>query len=244
MATLLLIATLGLLPAVQAAHHQANPQPAEQHTQSSDHSQAGSSEQMVLLVLAQMQGHLRVAEELLMLGQFSAAEPHVGHPVDELYGAIAPALASHQVEPFLNQLEELRQQVRLNPQSTTTQEKLQQAQRVIRNAWASVIKASESSTATTATVVRRLAENAAAEYSASVAGDRIVETIEYQDARGFLLEANQLTEGLLTESNTNQPHLTTLRTTLAAMLQGVPNVTPPTRATRTAEQMQALANTL
>ena len=35
----------------------------------------------LLVVLAQMQGHLLVAQELITQRQFSAAEPHVGHPV-------------------------------------------------------------------------------------------------------------------------------------------------------------------
>ena len=42
------------------------------------------------------------------------------HPVDELYGALEPAIASGKLPPFRDSLENLRQQVRLAPSAPAT----------------------------------------------------------------------------------------------------------------------------
>jgi hypothetical protein len=165
------------------------------------HAAAVQSNREVLVVLAQMQGHLLVAEELLSQRQFLAAEPHVGHPVDELYGALGPALQRRGISPFLPTLEALRQQVRLNPNSPETALKLAKAQQGVAAVSRAVNHEAPTPAVVVVAVVRQLGEITVSEYAAAVAGDQVVEVIEYQKASGVLLEAQRL----LAQANAAHP---------------------------------------
>ena len=213
------------LPPSQAQTHQ-------QHGGS--HGTSINNDVDLLVVLAQMQGHLLVAQELITQRQFSAAEPHVGHPVDELYGAVDPLLTKRGIPSFLPSLEALRQQVRLNPSAPATRQKLLAAQRSINQASQAAVLQQGS---TQRAVVRALAAAACEEYAAAVAEGRVVETIEYQDARGFLLEAQRL----LSSTATRQPRALQ---TLQAMLRAFPSAQPPERTVLSPEQLRRLATQL
>ena len=229
---------LGLSGALISTALQASPpahaQSHQHHGGGGGHGQELRSDVELLVVLAQMQGHLLVAQELIQQGNFSAAEAHVGHPVDELYGAVAPLLRARRVPPFLPSLEALRQQVRLNPTAPATRQKLLAAQRAIGQAeQAAVPAAVRNQPATQRAVVRALTAAASDEYAAAVAEGRVVETIEYQDARGFLLEAQRLL------GNTATPQPGALQT-VRAMLRAFPNAHPPQRAVLSPEQLKRL----
>jgi hypothetical protein len=86
-------------------------------------------------------------------------------------------------------------------------------------------------------VARGLAAAACDEYAAAVAEGRVVETIEYQDARGFLLEAQRL----LSSTATRQPRALQ---TLQAMLRAFPSAQPPERTVLSPEQLRRLATQL
>lgn len=82
-------------------------------------------------------------------------------------------------------------------------------------------------------VLRALLLSAASEYAASEADGRIVETIEYQDARGIVLQALALAQHL----PASQPQQQRFR----QMLQAVPSAMPPQRALMSPQQFRALA---
>ena len=186
------------------------------------------SDQDLLVVLAQMQGHLLVAQELLNQGQAKAAEPHVGHPVDELYGALQPVLEARGISPFLSSLEALRQQVRLAPTSPETAVKLAQAQQAIAKAGEQAVATPERTSPTSLQgVVRELASAAAEEYEGAVANGQVLETIEYQDARGFLLEAQRLLSSSAQSPGAAATALAGQRQVIAAMLRAFPSALPP-----------------
>lgn len=205
---------------------------------------AASSDVDLLVVLAQMQGHLLVAQELLNQGQFKAAEPHVGHPVDELYGVLEPALRERRIAPFLSSLEELRQQVRLNPKAPATALKLNQAQRAVAAAMQALPESVRTNPEIVAAVVRQLAETAVEEYAAAVAEGRVVEVIEYQDARGFLGEAQRLLSSSLSSPSSARPRLMAMQTTITAMLQAFPTVKPPATVLLSVAQLKQLQQRL
>ena len=198
----------------------------------------------MLVVLAQMQGHLLVAQELLVQQQFSAAEPHVGHPVDELYGALEPALQRRGISPFLPVLESLRQLVRLNPNSPETALKLAKAQQAIAEAAQAMTGEAPPQAPLILAVVRQLGETATEEYAAAVAGDQVVEVIEYQDARGFLLEAKRLLERAIAGKPAATKELMASQLTVAAMLKAFPTVMPPKKAVMGVVQLQQLQKEL
>jgi hypothetical protein len=223
----LVTTALQAIPAGQAQTHQ-------HHSGGGSHGQELRSDLDLLVVLAQMQGHLLVAQELIQQRNFSAAEAHVGHPVDELYGAVAPLLTARRVPAFLVTLEALRQQVRLNPTAPATRQKLLAAPRAIGQAEQAAVPAAVRNQATTQrAVVRALAAAACDEYAAAVAEGRVVETIEYQDARGFLLEAQRL---LSTMTSAQPGALQTVR----AMLRAFPSAQPPQRTVLSPEQLRRL----
>lgn len=221
-----------LLAAEAAAPHQ---HPSDQH------SQAVSSDTDVLVVLGQMQGHLLMAEELLRRGDGPGAEPHVGHPVDELYGSLNAVIAAGRLQPFRDSLELLRQQVRLAPGAAGTARRLAQAQQTLLAANAALAPGLSSQPAVLLAVARQLALTAASEYEAAVAVDRIAETIEYQDARGFLLQAQRLLGQASTATPAATSSLQPALTRIDAMLKAFPTTMPPQRIVLSVSRVQELA---
>jgi hypothetical protein len=211
------------------------------------HQPAVNSTVDLLVVLAQMQGHLLVAQDLLGMKEFQAAEPHVGHPIDELYGAIAPALAERGIPPFLSTLEALRQQVRLDPGASSTLAKLQQAQARIGSV-ERALQAAAGGNGTAPEVVQGLVQSAVSEYEGAVAQGQIVEVIEYQDARGFLKQAQQILQQARQQAQ-QQPgrdpsRLVAMAQVITTMLEAFPSVLPPKRALQSPEALKALAGRL
>jgi len=196
------------------------------------------SDAELLLVLAQMQGHLLVAGELLAQGGLQAAEPHVGHPVDELYRALQPAIAERRIAPFLPVLEDLRQQVRIDPAGPSTAKKLAAARQAVAAAARSLPVSATSDPATVMALVRQLAATASEEYGAAVAEGRVVEVIEYQDARGFLLEAQQLLQATTAADPAAGVRLRRMEQGIAAMLKAVPTAVPPQKAWLSPEELE------
>ena len=240
-------ASLGTPAAIAQHHHQSS----EHLDQGGEGGEGGegataataSSDVDVLVVLGQMQGHLLVAQELLKAGQYKAAEPHVGHPVDELYGAIAPALQERGAPSFLSTLEELRQQVRLDPTSPATVHKLSAAQQAITKAESAVPLSIRANPNTVNAVVRKLAEAAAAEYSGAEADGQIVEVIEYQDARGFLLQAAKILAW--SDANSGKHDQSAhMKAALQAMLRAFPSAIPPVKAVLSVKQLESLEQSL
>lgn len=210
----------------------------------SGHSQAVSTDTEVLVVLAQMQGHLLVAQELLSRGNAQAAEPHVGHPVDELYGSLEAVIANGRLQPFRDSLEVLRQQVRLAPTSPGTAQKLAKAQQMLQAATTTVVPSLNRQPQVLLAVTRQLALSAASEYEAAVADDRIVETIEYQDARGFLLQAQRLLRQAITGNPVTAAGLQPVLGRIEAMLNAFPSPVPPKRIVLSVSQIKTLAGSI
>lgn len=241
------LASSALEPAALAQNHDGHHRAQTQTSEPSEGGEGGEggesgnagpmsavqSDADLLLALAQMQGHLLIATELLNRGENAAAEPHVGHPADELYGAVAPALTQRGIPPFLEVLEALRQQVRLDPRSSATTNRLAAARQAIERAELALPAAFRNAPSTLPMLVRQLAATASQEYGAAVDDGRVIELIEYQDARGFLLEAQRR----LGMAPTPQPAAIAA---LKAMLKSLPTSPPPGRILISPDQLQEL----
>ena len=210
----------------------------------SGQSQTVSTDTEVLVVLAQMQGHLLVAQELLSRGDGQGAEPHVGHPVDELYGSLEAVIAKGRLQPFRDSLEVLRQQVRLAPTSPGTAQRLAKAQQTLQAASATVAPSLNSQPQLLLAVTRQLALSAASEYEAAVADDRIAETIEYEDARGFLLQAQRLLRQAIHAAPAAAVSLQPALGRIEAMLKAFPTTMPPKRILLSVSQLKILASSI
>ena len=188
-----------------------------------------SSDVDYLAVLGQMRGHLLVAGELMALGNMAQAEKHIGHPVEELYGAVEPVLAGRGVAPFKSRLTLLLELIQADPQGAPTAAAYTGAVAAIDAAMAGVPASVRQDPRTTAAVVRAIVRVAASEYDAAIADGAVVETIEYQDSRGFVLYAQELLKGALT-TGTDAETLRVLgpmQPRLAALARAWPGPTPP-----------------
>lgn len=205
-----------------------------------------SSDTAYLAVLGQMRGHLIVAKELMQQGNFAQAEKHIGHPVEELYGSVEPELERRRVKPFKQTLTALLELIQAAPGSPDTRKAYQSAVAAIDAAMLGVPENVRRDPTTTAAVVREIVKVAASEYDASMADGAIVETIEYQDSRGFMLYAGELLKASL--GTGTGPEATALlvpiQRRLTALTKAWPSLKPPSRPVIDARTVTILASQL
>ena len=142
--------------------------------------------------LALMKGHLMTAEELLDRGEVAAAEPHIGHPAEELYGTIVDRAAALGVAPFETQLQRAWDVVKTAPKSPEMNAQLKAVNETIDGAIAAIPAAKRESPEFVMGTVVQVLRTAAAEYEAAIVDGKFVEPIEYQDSRGFVRYATEL----------------------------------------------------
>ena len=205
-----------------------------------------SSDTAYLAVLGQMRGHLIVAGELMREGNFVQAEKHIGHPVEELYGSLEPELERRRVKPFKEQLTVLLELIQASPGSPDTRKAYQSAVAAIDAAMLGVPEVVRRDPAITAAVVREIVKVAASEYDASIADGAIVETIEYQDSRGFVLYAGELLKASLGPGTRPEASalLVPIQKRLTALAKAWPSLKPPARPVMDAKTVTILASQL
>lgn len=191
--------------------------------------------------LALMKGHLLVAQELLAEGKGKEAEPHIGHPAEELYGGIEAQLTTLKVPAFRAQLQQLHDLVKSNPNSPQIAPQLAQVNRLIDGAIAAIPEADRTSPAFILEVMNKTLKSAAGEYRAAIAGNQVVEVVEYQDSRGFVLYADQLYTAL--EQNLSQgdrQQYKGIKEDLAILKTAWPSAHPPATPVKTPEEVSGL----
>lgn len=205
-----------------------------------------SSDTAYLAVLGQMRGHLIVAGELMREGNFAQAEKHIGHPVEELYGSVEPELARRRVKPFKENLTVLLELIQASPGSPDTRKAYQSAVAAVDAARLGVAETVRRDPATTAAVVREIVKVAASEYDASIADGAIVETIEYQDSRGFVLYADELLKTSLGPGTGQEAValLVPIQGRLTALAKAWPSLKPPPKPVMDARTVTILASQL
>lgn len=205
-----------------------------------------ASDTAYLAVLGQMRGHLIVAGELMREGNFAQAEKHIGHPVEELYGSVEPELERRRVKPFKQNLTALLELIQASPGSPETRKAYQSAVAAIDAAMLGVPETVRRDPATTAAVVREIVKVAASEYDASIADGAIVETIEYQDSRGFVLYAGELLKASLGPGSGPEAVvlLVPIQRRWTALAKAWPSLKPPARPVMDARTVTILASQL
>jgi Helix-hairpin-helix motif len=144
-----------------------------------------------VLKLGLMKGHMMVAKELLDLGKPDQAEPHIGHPVEEIYVDIEDQLKERNVADFKGSLVNVQDLVKSKPDSPELVPAFDSAVMAIDGAIAA-IKPEQLKTPTFGLqVINGLLETALAEYTAAIANGKIAQPIEYQDSRGFIAYARE-----------------------------------------------------
>jgi len=187
-----------------------------------------------------MRGHLLVGRQLIALELWDEALPHFLHPTEELYGLMEKYIKLHNIPPFGRDLQALAQAVKAKRKGAS-----EQAQKVVdRRLDAALAVAKKfmtpvrNFTVRTAIEVLRVAQS---EYEASMEDGKFTKPVEYQDSRGFVLQAERMFEGAATElARIDKASLDKIRTIFAKLKTAWPTPMPPDQPALDAGTISAL----
>ena len=150
-----------------------------------------------MVKLGLMKGHLFVAKELLDLNKPKDAEPHIGHPVEEIYTDVADQLNERKVKEFKTNLIALEDLVKAGAKDNTkVGTNFKESMQSIDGAIAALPETQRKSPAFILQVINGLLDTANSEYGAAITDGKIKAAIEYQDSRGFITYVNMLYQGI------------------------------------------------
>lgn len=174
-----------------------------------------------------IRGHLLVGNELVEAGRWAEALPHFLHPSEEIYPGMRDNLKTFGVAPFQTALKALAQTVKAKNKEaygrarSALAERLDMAENAIRG------KESDVPYFTLETVMEML-QTASEEYEGAIEKGRIANVVEYQDARGFVFEADRLVAGQADKlAAKNQDALNAIRASLDDLKATFPAPMPP-----------------
>jgi hypothetical protein len=178
--------------------------------------------------IALLRGHLLVGDELVKQQQWNAALPHFLHPGEEIYGDIKDQLADYKVPPFNASLKALSDAVKAKKGGNDYTKALKSVNDALAAADAGM-KAKQSNWP--GFVVEAAVEalkTAASEYEAAIVGGRIAKPVEYQDARGFIWQAERMIESVAPDLQKKDPAaLGQVRSGMAELRKAFPSPMPP-----------------
>ncbi len=157
-----------------------------------------------MLKLGLMKGHMLVAKELLDLKKPDQAEPHIGHPVEEIYVDVEDQLKERNVPEFKTKLLSLQDLVKSKPNDPQLGTQFEASMKAVDEAIAALPETQQKSPEFALKVINGLLDTANSEYGAAVANGKIAAVIEYQDSRGFVNYADTLRNNIsepLTKKN-------------------------------------------
>lgn len=179
--------------------------------------------------LGLMKGHLMVADELLKLQQPEQAEPHIGHPVEEIYTDVEEQFQERQVKDFKNELITLQALLKAGTKDAAkVTSDFKVAMEAVDGAIATLPAEQRQSPSFVLQVINGLLDTANAEYTAAIADGKISQEIEYQDSRGFVLYANELYKGISAQVAKESPEVDkVMRNSLTKLVTVWPAPIPP-----------------
>lgn len=191
--------------------------------------------------LGLMKGHMIVAKELLDLKQPAQAEPHIGHPVEEIYVDVEEQLKERGVAEFKSTLIRVQDFVKSKPNDPQLQAEFDAAMAAIDKAIAALPEKQRKSPAFVLQVINGLLDTASAEYTASISNGKISAAIEYQDSRGFVNYANKdLLPTIQAQLNKDNPQLgQTTKINLENLSKAWPSPIPPAAPVMSADEVAA-----
>jgi hypothetical protein len=193
--------------------------------------------------LALMKGHLIVAKKLLQLNQPQDAEPHIGHPVDELYSNIDNLLQQRGVKEFKTTFNQLNSVMMVDPNNAKLDDLFQEAVNAVDQAMLVIPESKRQDPAFILTVIEHLLDTANEEYHAAIIEGKIVEVIEYQDSMGFVLYAQQLLENIAPQLMETKPYIHHIvDSSLTELTLAWTEVNPPAEATKSPQEVEQIIN--
>ncbi len=195
-----------------------------------------------LIKLGLMKGHLIVAQELLAQGKPDQAEPHIGHPVEEIYADVEEQLSERKVPEFKTTLITLQDLVKAGGKDKAKVDAaFTDSVKAIDTAIAALPATELKSPAFVLPVINGLLDTANSEYGAAVINGKVSAPIEYQDSRGFVIYAEQLYKGIAPQLQKADPKADKSIQANFVILKTVwPSVNPPATPVKTPEQVAKL----
>jgi len=196
--------------------------------------------------LGLMKGHLLVAKELLALQKPDQAEPHIGHPVEEIYADVEDQLQERNVKEFKTTLITFQDLVKAGAKDPAkVNNEFKTSMQAVDDAIATLPSTQRQSPAFVLQVINGLLDTANAEYGAAIANGKITQAIEYQDSRGFVTYANELYSGIAAQVATQNPEThKAIQQTMAELTNVWPAPMPPVTAVKTPTQVSQLIKTI
>ena len=175
-----------------------------------------------------LRGHLLVGDELVRQQQWNAALPHFLHPTEEIYGDIKDQLAEYRVPPFDGSLKALSDVVKAKKGGAEYTQALKAVHDALGAADAGMkAKQSDWPGFVVEAAVEAL-KAATGEYQQAVVGGKIAKPVEYQDARGFILQADRMIESVAPDlQRKDSAALDQVRAGLAGLKKAFPSPMPP-----------------
>ncbi len=196
--------------------------------------------------LGLMKGHLLVAKELLDLKKVDQAEPHIGHPVEEIYADVEEQLKERKVPEFKTSLNSLLDLVKAGGKDTgkmTTD--FNTSVKSIDGAIAVLPTAQRTSSKFVLQIINGLLDTANSEYGAAIANGKIAQAVEYQDSRGFVIYANELFKTIEPQLQKDNPAAAAvIRKSMTNLTQAWPAPIPPAAPVKTPVEVTTLVKSI
>lgn len=206
-------------------------------------SASGNPDVDYMTSLALMKGHLMVAEELVAAGNYEEAEPHIGHPVEELYGGIEEQIAERKVTDFKADLNQLSDLAKSAPDSAEMKTQFAKALAGIDGAIAAIPDTQRQSPDFVMAVITNSLGTAAEEYEAAIADNKFVEIVEYQDSKGFVEYSDDLYQTISAEMSASNPEAhATITQNLTELKAAWPSIDPPAAPIKSPEEIYSLVS--
>jgi hypothetical protein len=196
--------------------------------------------------LGLMKGHLLVAKELLDLQKPDQAEPHIGHPVEEIYADVEDQLNERKVQAFKEPLIALQDEVKAGAKDAAkVSTGFKSSMQSVDTAIAALPQTQRTSPSFVLKTINGLLDTANSEYGAAIADNKIAQLIEYQDSRGFITYANELYQGISTQMAKEYPDAhKDIETTMAALTKTWPTPTAPAAPVSTSDEVSKMVKTI
>ncbi len=195
--------------------------------------------------LGLMKGHLLVAKELLDQNQPKQAEPHIGHPVEEIYVDVEEQLNERKVKEFKTTLVSLQDLVKSSAKDSKVKTSFASSMQAVDSAIAALPADQRSKPGFGLQVINELLDSANSEYGAAIADGKITAPIEYQDSRGFVFYANELYKGISSQIAQADPEAhKAIDASFAELITVWPAAIPPAKAVKTPNDVTKLVKTI
>ncbi|HWB46891.1 MAG TPA: hypothetical protein VG900_15750, partial [Hyphomicrobiaceae bacterium] len=174
-----------------------------------------------------IRGHLLVGGQLIELGLWDEALPHFLHPTEELYGGLEKYIKGHNIRPFKLELGVLAQAVKAKRKGAYEQA-LKVAHQRLDAALAKAKEFMHPVLGFTAKSAAEMLKVALSEYESSIEDGRFTKPVEYQDSRGFVLEAERMIEAVAPAlARADAAALAKVRAAMRRLKQAWPEPMPP-----------------